>query len=96
MYRVVKRAYATGKERGIKKREELIMRGLSIENIEIEELKFKQLPLFLSEEDIEDIQERRYLNLFQPVEITDPHRLLRKNEMLKKPKFFNLPKFLKG
>ncbi|WP_461866739.1 hypothetical protein [Thermococcus sp.] len=96
IYKVVKRAYAIGKERGIRKREELIMKGLSVNTIKVEELELRQLPLFLEEEGISEVQEERYLNFLQPIKITNPHRLLRENEMLKKPKFFNLPKFLRG
>ncbi len=95
IYNTVRKAYSAGKKEGIKRREEMIRKGLSEEPAQIEEQVIKHLVSFL-EEELEFIEEKRHLSLLRSVKRTSPERLMRKHDMLKKPKFFNLPRFLRG
>ncbi|WP_456452409.1 hypothetical protein [Thermococcus sp.] len=92
IYEAVRKAYSAGKSEGIRKRESLIRKGLSEEP---EERVLERLASFL-EEELEWIEREGHLSLLRPVKDASPKRLLRKHGMLEKPKFFNLPRFLRG
>lgn len=92
IYESVRKAYSSGKNEGIKRREEIIRKGLSAGP---KERVLRHIASFL-EEELEWIEKEGHLSFLRPVKDVSPKRLMRKHEMLEKPKFFNLPRFLRG